>query len=352
MRIVLAYSGSLEGSAAIPWLRDHHVAEVVAVTVDLGQARTLEPIRDRALALGAQRAHVIDARDRFAERYLLPALKAAALVRRGAPMGPALSCPAIAAELHQIACIERADAVAHAGREPQSLLDRLLHSLAPSTAVITPVRSWDLSREKVQAFAHAHGIPVAAEDDAPTGFWEPPHTHRGPHAPEHRPVPPIANASSEHQADEPAIVEIAFDQGVPTALNGVAMPLVELIQSIGTLADTHGLAQIEIAPGRGEPPAIVLLHTAHLELTRAALTDDFTPLADSISEAYGLIIDAGRWFTPLREALDAYLAVAQRRVTGRVRMRLLKGTYTTVATHVAAPPDSRPAAAPSSVRDR
>jgi argininosuccinate synthase len=351
MRIVLAYSGSLAGSAAIPWLRDHHDAEVVSVTVDLGQARTLEPIRDRARALGAQRAHVIDARDRFAERYVVPALKAGALCRNAAPIRQTLSLPAIALELVQIARIERADAVAHTAGDERAL-DGVLGSLAPSTPVITPVRSWSLSHDDLHGFAHAHGIPAVPDDHAVSGFWGP-QTHRKPNTSDHRALRPTATASSGHVPDDPAIVEVSFDQGVPTSLNGVAMPLVELIQGVGTLADRHGIGHIDIEHGGCEAPAIVLLHTAHLELTRAALTSDFTPLEASISEAYGGIIDTGRWFTPLRDALDAYLAVAQRRVTGRVRMRLLKGTCTTVATHVAEPPDSRPAAAaPFSVRGR
>jgi argininosuccinate synthase len=166
MRIVVAYSGSLEGSAAIQWLRERHDAEIVAVTVDLGQGRELEAVRDRALTIGAQRAHVLDARDLFAQAYILPALRADALHDGRVPMALALSRPLIAQKLVEIAGIERATAVAHTGHAAggTSRLDLLLGAMAPALPVLTPAREWALSAEALASFARAHGLAAPGDE--------------------------------------------------------------------------------------------------------------------------------------------------------------------------------------------
>ncbi len=338
MRIVLAYSGSVECSAALAWLRQERGAEVVAVTVDLGQGRELETIRDHALALGAQRAHVLDTRERFAQRYVVPALKADALHDGLAPMGLALSRPAIAERVVEIAGIERADAVAHAGASGTSRLDRLLRSLAPALDVVRPVQSWSLTPDELASFARTHGLLPTAGLESQASLWG-----RYVACGASEPVPPPR--SERDCPEEPAIVDIAFEAGVPTALNGVALPLLELFASVDTLAATHGVGRIELEDLVCDAPAAVLLHTAHRALTRAAATGDLEPLARPVQGAYASLVDEGRWFSPLREALDAYLAVVQQRVTGHVRLRLLKGTHTTLATHVTEPSDRRPSVA-------
>lgn len=339
MRIVLAYSGSVECSAALAWLRQERGAEVVAVTVDLGQGRELETIRDHALALGAQRAHVLDTRERFAHRFVVPALKADALHDGLAPMGLALSRPAIAERLVEIAGIERADAVAHAGGSG-SRLDRLLRSLAPSLEIVQPALSWSLTPDDLASFARAHGLLPTAGRETQASLWGRYAARRGPESGEGSIPAPKPEADCP---EEPAIVDIAFESGVPTALNGVALPLLELFASVDTLAATHGVGRIELDRLVCDAPAAVLLHTAHRALTRAAAPADVEPLNGPVREAYASLVDEGRWFSPLREALDAYLAVVQHPVTGHVRLRLLKGTHTTLATHVAERPDGRPA---------
>ena len=344
IRIVLAYSGSLEGSAAIQWLRDRHSAEIVAVTLDLGQGRELEVIRDRALAIGAQRAHVLDTRDEFAQEYVVPALRAGAVHEGRVPMALALSRPLIARKLVEIAAIERADAVAHTGHATggASQLDRLLSTLAHSLQVMTPARSWAVGSADLLAFARANGLGTAALDSAriESNFWG-----RSLRQSVGGAVPAsfVARAPENCPA-EPAFVDIAFVRGVPTALNGVVLPLGELVASLGMLAATHGVGHIGNERLLCEAPAAVLLHAAHCELTRVATSPDVEPFSAAARLAYVDLIEGARWFSPLREGLDAYFGVVQARVNGHVRLRLFKGEYATITSELMQTPADTTAA--------
>jgi argininosuccinate synthase len=344
MRIVLAYSGSLEGSAAIQWLRDRHSAEIVAVTLDLGQGRELEVIRDRALAIGAQRAHVLDTRDEFARDYVVPALRADALHEGRVPMALALSRPLIARKILEIAAIERADAVAHTGHATGgvSQLDRLLAALEPALQVITPARSWTVSSADLLAFARASGLATAGGDSAriESNFWG--RSLRQPFA-DGEPASLVARAPEMCPA-EPAYVDIAFVRGVPTALNGVVLPLTELVASLGMLAAAHGVGHIRNERLLCAAPAAVLLHTAHDELTRKATSPEVEPFSAAASLAYVDLIEGARWFSPLREGLDAYFGVVQACVNGHVRLRLFKGEYSTVTSELMQTPVDTPSA--------
>jgi len=340
MRIVLAYSGSLEGSAAIQWLREREAAEIVAMTLDLGQGRELEAIRDRALALGAQRAHVLDTRDQFAQDFIVPSILADALHRGRVPMALALSRPLIAQKLVEIAGIERADAVAHTGRAVAgaSPLDRLLAGLAPGLRVITPAREWALDAAALATFAQAHGLAAPADASRiESNFWG-------------RSLRPGVNLalpasfvakSPESCPDEPALVEVTFTKGVPTALNGVTLPLHELVASLGMLAAAHGVGVERSEQLVCDAPSAVLLHAAHRELTRNALPADAVQFSADASAAYAGLIEGARWFSPLRAALDAFFGVTQARVNGHVRLRLFKGEHGTIASEL-----SQPAATP------
>ena len=336
MRIVLAYSGSLEGSAAIAWLRDRHRADIVAVTVDLGQGRELESIRDRALALGAQRAHVLDARDEFAQDFVVPALRADALREGGVPFALELGRPLIAQKLVEIARIERTDRVAHTGGAGtrSSRLDTLLGAIAPNLQVLAPAREWTLCGAELEAFARGHGVRRVPGDMMPaeSNLWGRSFRFSG------NVESPIVPRATDGCPTEPATVDISFSQGVPTALNGVALPLVELIGSLGTLASTHGVGYVQSDSRVCDAPAAVLLHAAHRELTHAAVAPDVEQFSLSVTAAYTDMLEHARWFSPLRDALDGYIAVAQMPVNGRVRLRLLKGTASTVATELTQSP--------------
>lgn len=328
MRIVLAYAGSLEGSAAIRWLHERHDAEVVTVTLDLGQGRELEAIRDRALALGALRAHVLDARDAFAHDYVVPALRADALHEGRVPMALALSRPLIARTLVEIAGIESADAVAHTGHAVSgtSPLDRLLASLAPTLRVLTPVREWELDRGTLERFARHHGF-TAGGDAGPVeaNFWgRSTRIAAGPDA---------AGRTPEPQA-EPAAIVVTFSGGVPAALNGVPLPLVELTTSLGTLASRHGVGPVRAGSLSCEAAAALILHAAHRDLTSAVSGPDVQALSSVATAAYASLVEDARWFSPMREGLDAYFAAVQAPVSGHVHVRLSRGAFVITATEL------------------
>jgi argininosuccinate synthase len=319
MRILLAYSGDLVTTAAIPWLREQHHAEVITATVDIGQGRTLEVVRDRALAAGAVRAHVLDARDQFAREFVLPSLKADVLDDDRMVMAVPLSRPLIARKLVEIAEIERADAIAHGasaqGSAPASL-DLLLQSLKPALRIINvpAAPSSDLA-----SYAAARGIAVWLDEDLEVNVWG-----RTVVASTSASVYALTRAPADCP-DQPAAVEIAFDRGIPKAINGVFMPLLELIASLGTIAGANGVGR-GAADGRiVEAPAAVVLHAAHRHLQQRASPDDLRAFARAVSLKYVELVRDGRWFSPLREALDAFVEKVQERVTGAVRLTLCKG---------------------------
>ncbi|HLB44872.1 MAG TPA: argininosuccinate synthase domain-containing protein [Candidatus Limnocylindrales bacterium] len=295
-RIVLAYSGGLDTSVAIPWLAEKYHAQIVAVTLDMGQGKELEDVRDRALAAGAARAHVLDVREEFAREYVLRALKADALQENRSPMAKALGRLLIASKLVEIAGIEQAAAVAHGSAgsgADREALDVAVRSLRPQLSVIAPVRDWGMTRPAEIAYARSRGIPILAESlDTLT-------------------------ESPASCPNEPAYVEILFERGEPTAINGVAMPLVDLIANLGTIAGSHGVGRVDEAY---EAPAATVLHAAHRELQRRVTND-----ADPMSHQYGEMVHSGLWFTPLRDALDAYVQKLQEHVTGAIRLKLFKG---------------------------
>ena len=346
-RIVLAYSGGLNASIAIPWLSATYGAEIVAVTMDLGQGRALEAVRDRALALGAVRAHVLDVREEFTRDFVLPSIKADALHDGRSPMASSLARAIIARRLVDIAELEHAGAVAHGGggRGVRVALDELLRSLHPTLTVLAPARDSGLSGTEKIEYARRHGVPVPLDDDdscqTDANLWGRSIQYRV--LGDTRSEPPEDAFTLTRRArecpDEPAHVEIAYEQGAPVSINGVAMPLLELIASLGTIASVHGIGRIEVRDHRvgairmhevAEAPAAVLLHAGHRDLQAGSATPDFDRCARMVGVEYAQLIDAGRWFSPLRVALDAFVNVAQDRVAGVVRFMLHKGTYSIV----------------------
>ena len=341
-RIVLAFTGGLDTSVAIPWLRERHGAEVVTVTLDLGQGRVLEEVRDRALAAGAVRAHVLDVREEFAASFIVRALKADAVYEDRYPMATSLGRPLIAKKLVDVAAIEQASAVAHGGTadgNDQIRLEAAVRALNPDLDVLAPVQEWEMTPAGEVEYARARGVavPVAMSPygvDANLwgraiqyGVLEDPWTE----APEE--VYTLTKAPAECP-DEPAYVELSFDNGVPMAINGVEMPILELIGSLGIIAGAHGVGRIDMVENRlvgikareiYEAPAAVVLHAAHKELQKMVVTTGVDRFARAVSLQYADTIYNGLWFTPLREALDAFIDKVQERVTGVIRMKLFKG---------------------------
>jgi argininosuccinate synthase len=337
-RVVLAYSGGVDTSSAIRWLKDARGAEVVAVTLDLGQGGDLEAVRDRALGLGAARAHVLDLRDEFARSYILPALRADALYEDRYPLEAALAWPLIARKLVDIAGIEQATSVAHGvggGTAEPAPLHTTIRGVGPGLDIITLPRGESTPAMAVSSNLWGRSVDCSRIDDP----WGEP--------PEH--LYTLTKTGAECP-NEPAYVELAFERGTPVAINGVAMPLVDLIISLRTIAGAHGVGRLDLvetgSAGRSrkvyEAPAAVVLHVAHKELTKLAVSRDLERFARQIRIHYADLICHGLWFTPFREALDAFVDKVQERVTGEVRLKLFKGACRTAGRKPAA---SRPVAA-------
>jgi argininosuccinate synthase len=306
-RIVLAYSGGIETSIAIPWLAARHGAEIIALTVDLGQGKeVLEEIRDRALATGALRAHVVDARDAFARDYVLRALKAGILANRST-VGVALAHPLIAQKTIEIANIEQAPIVAHgdaAGRE--SPLDRTIRALDPTATVLAPAGEWGMTKDEQLEYARERHVMLPVELSGLTDRLS-------------------AVRTPAVTAGEPASVSIAFEGGVPVGVNGVSMPLVDLIGSLAIIAGAHGLT------------SLAALHTAHDALERAAVANRGAYSSPQIAELYLAILRRGEWFTAARQSLDTEADAIQQQVAGSVRLTLSAGDCAVADVKVAPP---------------
>jgi len=342
-RIVLAYSGGLDTSVAIRWLAEKYGAEIIALTLDLGQGEELTNVRERALALGAVRAHVIDAREEFARDYVLPALQARAIYEDGYPLASALARPLIARHLVAIARMEGATAVAHGctGKDNDQVgLDVSVRALDSSLELIAPAREWDMSRSDEIEYARLRNIPVPVTIASPysidSNLWgrsiecgvledawrEPPDEIY------------TLTRSPQHCPDEPAYIEIDFERGVPVRANGIDMALVELVESLETIAGAHGVGRIDMMENRlvgiksreiYEAPAAVVLHAAHRELEKLVIPRDLERIKQDMGRVYADAVYNGLWFSPTREAIDAFVAAIQPRVTGTVRLKLFKG---------------------------
>ncbi len=332
-RIVLAYSGGLITSAAIPWLAQHHTAEVVTVTLDFGQADELAAIREQALALGAVRAHVIDAQDEFVRDFMVPALQGGVLSE-----GRALATPLTARRLVEIARMEGASAVAHGGAPgvgPDSALDVAVRSLDPSLEVIAPVAQWGLSDAALVELVRSRGVHVAP---APAVRSEDSLWGRVITAQPGQPIPEDAfmlTRAPEECPDEPALLDIEFVAGMPVRANGIEMPIIEMIESLETIAGAHGVGRSHRDGFATEAPAAVVLDLAHRDLETLVAGADLARLKGQLARIYAEALLGGRWFSDSRAALAAFTGVIQPRVSGTVRLQLLKGQCVVVDRHSA-----------------
>jgi argininosuccinate synthase len=340
-RIVLAYSGALDASIAIPWLADTFSAEVVAVTLDLGRGSELVEIRQRALALGAVRSHVIDVREEFVRDYALPALQAGALYADRAPMTTALTRPLVARKLVDVARMENATAVAHgcaATSDDGLRLDALIAALDPALRVIVPTRMWEVSRAEAVSFASERNIPVPVDGPYKTdaNVWG--RSTQCSAAEDAWAEPPehiyALTRSPKDCPDQPAYVEIEFEGGRPLRVNSVELSPLEMIESLETIAGLHGVGRIELIATRltggqarevYEAPAAVVLHAAHKELQQLVVPPDLEQVSHALGRTYADLVNSGQWFSPTRSAIDAFVAAVQPRVRGAIRLRLFKG---------------------------
>lgn len=348
-RIVLAYSGGLDTSVAIPWLAEKYRAEIVTVTMDLGQGKELDDARERALALGAARAHVLDLRGEFARDFVLPALQAGAVYEDRYPLATALGRPLIARHLVEIARLENASVVAHGcGTEKGNdavRIDLAVRALDPKLEVLAPLALWEVTKQEKVAFAKKRGIPVPAGADSPyttdVNLWGRSIEYGVLDDPWLEPPDDVylLTRTPAGAPDTPAYVEVEFERGVPVAINGVALTLVELISSLATIAAAHGVGRIDLLENRlggtksreiYEAPAGVLLHAAHNELQKYVTPRELARLASEVSVRYADLVYNGQWYSPTREAIDAFVSKVQERVTGAIRLKLFKGDHRVV----------------------
>jgi len=342
-KIVLAYSGGLDTSCAIRWLQESYGYDVIAVTADVGEGKALEPVKEKALKVGAEKCYVLALEDRFAEEFLLPALQANAMYEGIYPLVSALSRPLIAQVLVEIAEQEGAVAVAHGctGKgNDQVRFDVSIHSLAPSLQIVAPARENPISREEAIEYAKIHNIPLPIELNNPfsidqnlwgrsceCGVLENPWAE-----------PPEAayalTSSINNAPNEAEEITIDFQQGKPVALNGQTLGLAELIKRLNTLAGKHGVGRIDHIENRligiksrevYEAPAAITLITAHRALEALTLVREVAHFKPVIEQKFANLIYEGLWFSPLRLSLQAFIDETQKTVTGKVRMKLHKG---------------------------
>jgi argininosuccinate synthase len=307
-RIVLAHGGGFDVAAAIASLKAHHGAEVIAVTMDVGQGHVLEELRDRALAGGAARAHVLDLRETFASNYVLPSLKADALGADGVPLAACLARAVIADKLVEIAAIEQASAVAHGVSAVDGdgrVLDTAIHAVNPSLEVITVDSGTGTGEQPPSVTVNLWGRTIAR----PAGTELPERAYK------------VTRALAAAPA-EPATIELRFERGVPVSVNQVPMPLVELIATLAHLAGAHGVGRLDTANTVVEAPAATVLHLAHRDVPggQASVAE-----RDRIRKQYADIIAGGEWATAARAALDKKVNKWQARANGTVRLRIFRG---------------------------
>ena len=324
--VVLAYSGGARSAAAIPWLADRHRADVVTVTIDLGQSGDMNEIRSQALSAGAVRAHVIDAREEFARDIVLPSLKAGALSDTRYPMATALTRPLVAKTLVQIAAIENAAHVAHGA------IGRDRRRLAQPMSTLNPALK-EIACAEESGFAAPQGDAATSRVD--DNLWGRTIGRRGDDG---STEPDESLFKVTRRLDEAPVraahVAIEFERGAAVGINGVTMRLGELIESLQTIAGEHGVGRLDRIKVKAdgtrsrafyEAPAAVVLHLAHAELWRYVSSESQQRFDTAVSAAYVEAIDRGEWFDPLRTGLDAYVNATSEQMTGTIRVRLLKG---------------------------
>lgn len=348
-KVILAYSGGVDTSVCIPYLKQEWgVQEVITLAADLGQGDELEPIRQKALQSGASQSLVADAKTSFVKDYAFPALFANTLYENRYPLSTALARPLIAKLLVEAAQEYGADAVAHGctGKgNDQVRFDVSIAALNPNLKVLAPAREWGMSREETIAYGERFGIPSPVKKKSPysidrnllgrsieAGPLEDPWTE---------PLEEIylLTKAIADTPDEPEYIEIGFEQGIPTSLNGSSLPSVQLIEQLNQLVGNHGVGRIDMVENRlvgiksreiYEVPALLVLIQAHRDLESITLTADVTHYKRGVEETYSQLVYNGLWYSPLKAALDAFISQTQQRVSGTVRIKLFKGNATIV----------------------
>jgi argininosuccinate synthase len=345
-RVLLLYSGGLDTSVMLKWIQDQYGAEVVALSVDLGQpGEDWEVVRGKALRLGAVECRVVDAREEFAREYVLPAIKANALYGGGYPLFTALGRPLIAKLAVDAARETGCDTIAHGctGKgNDQVRIEATVATLAPELKVIAPVREWRMGRDEEIEYAREHGIPVKGGTEvAPysidDNLWGRSSEGRWIEELDHAPEDDVFQLVTrpEEAPDEPGHVTVGFERGVPVSLDGERLRLVELIQRASELGARHGVGIVDHIEDRivglkvrdiYEAPAATILLTAHQELERLVSTIHQNQFKPQLDRHWAYLVYAGLWWEPLRGDLDAYMDRVNQQVTGSIGLKLYKGS--------------------------
>ncbi|MHB9111862.1 MAG: argininosuccinate synthase [Thermoleophilia bacterium] len=343
-RVVLAYSGGLDTSVMIAWLKEKYELDTVAVLIDAGRASGLEQHRQKALDIGAVEAHVIDAREEFANDFILPALAANALYEEKYVLVSALSRPLICKKLVEIAHASGADTIAHgctAKGNDQVRFDLGIRSLDPSLEILAPARDWNMTREEALEYAAERNIPTPLRKDSPYSIDENLWGRTVECGPLEDPwLEPPEDAFAVTTAPlaapgDPEYMEVTYEAGVPVALDGIRMPLVELIETIDGLAGVHGFGRVDMMENRlvgiksrevYETPGALALIQAHKEIEDMTLPRELIHFKRPLEQKFADMTYNGGWFDPLMDALRAFMAETQKRVNGTVRLKFYKGS--------------------------
>jgi argininosuccinate synthase len=350
-RVLLLYSGGLDTSVMLKWIQDEYDAEVVALTVNLGQpGEDFDVVKGKAMQLGALDCEVIDAREEFAYDYVLPAIKANALYGGGYPLFTALGRPLIAKLAVEYARKHGCDTIAHGctGKgNDQVRIEATVATLAPDMKIIAPVRGWQMGREEEIAYAREHGIPVKGGTEAPPysiddNIWG--------RSSEGGPIEDLSQpprddvfdlvTKPEDAPDQYEDVDISFDKGVPVAVNGEPLGLVELLEKVAELGIKHGVGIVDHIEDRivglkvrdlYEVPAAAIILPAHKELEKLVGTIHQNNFKHGLDHQWAFLVYAGLWYEPLLGDLNAYMESVNEQVTGTITMRLYKGSVRPVA---------------------
>jgi argininosuccinate synthase len=347
--IALAYSGGLDTSIIVPWLKERYGARIICVAADIGQGEELEGVRAKAIASGADECYVEDLRQEFVENFVWPTLRAGAIYGRKYLLGTSMGRPLIARRQVEIARQVGADALAHGctGKGNDQVRFELTYAaFAPDLPVIAPWREWNIrSREDAIAYAESRKIPITATRDKiysrDRNVWH--ISHEGGILEQPAAAPPadlfMLTTAPEEAPDQPEEVTIGFNAGTPVSVNGAELDAVDIVVALNKIGGRHGIGRIDLVEDRlvgmksrgvYETPGGTLLYSAHSELEQLVLDRRTLAAKDLIAPRYADLVYEGRWWTTERESYDAFVNVTQERVTGSVTLRLFKGTASVV----------------------
>lgn len=343
-KVVLAYSGGLDTSVIIPWLKENYGCEVIAMCADVGQGDELAPVREKAIKSGASKVYIEDLTAEFVESYVWPTLKAGAVYEGKYLLGTSFARPIIAKALVDIALKEGADAICHGATgkgNDQVRFELTVKALAPHLKIIAPWRLWDIrSREDAIDYAEKHGIPVPVTKSRPysmdRNIWHLSHEGADLENPANEPKDDVYMITTppEKAPDAPLYIKVCFEKGIPVAVDGVKMDAVSLLTKLNDIGAANGIGIADIVENRlvgmksrgvYENPGGAILYYAHRELEYLTLDRATLHYKEQIAIKYAELVYDGMWFAPLREALDAFVDSTQENVTGTVRLKLYKG---------------------------